>query len=318
MSSPDAQPSQATPFLEWDENQPATKEEHRFNVGLAEKAAKFLKLLTQYNSTTDYSLFFIGLAPTATNPYHRFMDSLLVLMMSSYTQISHASSHVLEFSFNSFHSSERLKIVEAGTISRALNAVRPHSLPIVNHEGIHSTILNLIIRSLSLGSSYELLKLAPDDDAAQHAIRETLFHQVIAPSSQYFHHLCENRNLMTNRRLVLIFYDLLTLLLRVCAYHSLSIQYILRSPLPMATTSVVVETELDQAIWRFFAGMFDCMEEWAFRPVPEGDCKLLNGLLSEGLEDEAEFHLFHEANSRFGATTVNYAKKFVSFFGFNH
>ncbi|KAK2954941.1 hypothetical protein BLNAU_10081 [Blattamonas nauphoetae] len=318
-----------SPFLNWDEEElesekekavvyrslvATVKSQPTFDIFLEAKAVEFLEsvdrkddesadvFLTSHGRTTDESL---------TN----FVRSIGVLISSASQDITSATMEMLLKLIWSCSENVRLDLVEADLIPQLINTLNPQSLSFAEAFDIHSNLMKSLTHCFWLVTPNGLSRIGIEDDDGLQAVHKTVLQQVVVHSEKYICHLCVNRCSIIYRELSMDFLNLLATLLRICASHEPTMEFVLHMPVILTIPSCLTFFENDNSIYWFLLYMNTIQWEWnKTRGVVRQMWKKVHRMLRmEGFEDVFEEKLLndeHENNGRYlVADTIKLSNK---------
>ncbi|KAK2946514.1 hypothetical protein BLNAU_18556 [Blattamonas nauphoetae] len=319
-----------SPFLNWDEEDPgsevekavvfrslvATVKSHSsFEVSLETKAVKLIESVDPlYAEAAD--AFLCSLGRTTDDSLTDFVQSILALISSSNRAIVKATMTMLGNLIPRISAKVRLALIKADLIPQLVNTLNPMTLSFAEAVDIHTNLMRIIWKSLSLATPNGL---EIRDPSGRPAVHETILQQVVAPSEKYIWHLCVNRLSIVNGDKSIFFLYLLTQLLQISPHNQPTMDLVLNMPVILTIPSCLTLFEDDYSVWLFMSSMVDTQREWnKQRGEVRQKWKTVHRMLRmEGIEDAIEEKLRDDKNGHYGRWLVAYLIRWINLHGLN-
>ncbi|KAK2956564.1 hypothetical protein BLNAU_8404 [Blattamonas nauphoetae] len=314
-----------SPFINWTKGKKESEEEMAvvfqslvatvkvqpvFDVSLEAKAVRFLESVDHdVEETADD--FFKSLASFTDEFSTDIVQSIVVLITSANQVITATSMDLLDDLINCCSAKVHFPLVKADLIPQIIVTLNPHSLSFEEAVDIHASLMKIIHYSLWLATPDCLRQLEIEDRDGQHAVRETVFTQVLEPSEQYMCNSCMNRFSITDYGQSFHFLGILAKLLEISPYYQPTMNFVLSMPVDLTITSCLAYFEKEDSIRYFLHYMGETLREWndsSADMVQLGRTEL-RMLRMEGIEDVTEQKLQNEKSAFTGVQLDFYSTK---------
>ncbi|KAK2942906.1 hypothetical protein BLNAU_22165 [Blattamonas nauphoetae] len=309
-------------FLNWDENEEelesiperavvfrslvaTVKIQHVLNDYLEAKAKKLLESV-DHDVEESADDFLNSFASSSDDSLTEFVQCILVLLSSPSQVIITAAMQMIRTLLTWCSADNLLALVRTDLVYQLINTLNPLSLSFAEAEDIHICLMKSIWTSLWLATPFSLRKLEIEDGDGQHAVRETIFKQVLAPSEQFICHFCTNRFSIVDGDQSETFLGLLAQILHISPYHQPTMDFVLQMPVFLTLPSCLTFFKNDESIYWFLGAMINSQQDWNKKRGEERQMwKTVHRMLRmEGFEDVIEAKLQNDKTGSHGGSVV--------------
>ncbi|KAK2941075.1 hypothetical protein BLNAU_24022 [Blattamonas nauphoetae] len=295
------------------------KAEYPFNSVLQARTVLFLKSLKpRYFEHGLATKLVKRLAPSSAGSPSGFVESILTLVSSPHSNVVAAVLSFL-YKITSRSSSEiRFLLVKSDLITNIFAAIQPQTLPIQGNEGIFSNLIWTLDELSLLAGPSSQKALGVTDAVNQYNHREMIFQKVVLPSSLFMTFLISNRYFL-NGGLFKSFIDLLGTFIRIGPFHRPTLEFVLASPIAMAFSGCLSFFEDDHAPLMILTNIHQSRQECEVEcpEVAQSGKRIMQALISEGIEDKLEQMLKHDKNKHVSNCLVQYCHSISTLLGAN-
>ncbi|KAK2953200.1 hypothetical protein BLNAU_11825 [Blattamonas nauphoetae] len=266
-----------SPFLNWDEDKPKSKQEnavvfwslvatvkyqHALADSLEAKAVKFLDSVT-LGTVESIDDLLTSLALSLDESLTDFVRCIEVLISSASKVITAAAMKMLKTLITFCSARVNLTLVKADLIPQLIITLNPMSLSFAEAEDIHTCLISAISSSLWLSTPDGLALLKIEDRNEQQAVHETVLQQVLVPSENYISHMCVNRlSLIDGQQALDFLFLLLARFIQISPSYQPTMEIVLHLPVVLTIPSCLAFFETDRTMLYFLYSMGTSQREW--------------------------------------------------------
>ncbi|KAK2956923.1 hypothetical protein BLNAU_7998 [Blattamonas nauphoetae] len=309
-----------SPFLNWREDSrdsihskavifrslvATLKSQPALDVSFEAKAVKFLQDVEPLNEPSA-DAFLDSFESSSDDSLTSFVQSIVILISSTNPVIT-ATTMAMLYSLVSWSSLKpRLSLIRADLIHELIMTLHPQSLSFAEAVDIHINVMKSLTHCFWLTTPGGLAYLEIEDSDEQHAVRETVFQQVLTPSEKYIWHLCVDRYSIVDSDMSNEFMILLDRLLEICPSYQQTMDFVLHIPVFLTIPSCLTFFENDESIYYSLSSMIHIQREWSkTRGVERQMGKtVIRMLRMEGIEDVIEAKLRNDETYCIGQLIV--------------
>ncbi|KAK2943461.1 hypothetical protein BLNAU_21644 [Blattamonas nauphoetae] len=211
------------------------KAEYPLEDSLQDEAVLFLKNLHPIWYISNNPRHFLNyLLPNGNGTWTGFIDSIGTLLSSPYPKIIDAGLYFVNYVIGKYTPIVQYQCFHTDFLSKVLSFVDPPHLPIACHPKLHYNLVYIINSGLDFAVPPKYGKLPFPHTITQNDNSELVFNNVIVPSSEYLHFLCQNRHNLRGD-LVEAFSCLLCTLFHVGPYHAPTLEFVLSHRIVMTS-----------------------------------------------------------------------------------
>ncbi|KAK2961836.1 hypothetical protein BLNAU_3273 [Blattamonas nauphoetae] len=324
-----------SPFLNWNPDDGVTiqsstpiyfslvamvRDGDQFDEEHLEKAKTFFSSLKRnLRGQHDLEALLNVVGQGSPNPTAVFMDSMAVLLGSSYLCIVQQTLRYIEHCLDNFSPSKRLVFLSCKLIPRILSTPYLRDLSKIGQRLILNDLIGILSEGISVASLHIIGYLRTNFNIDPESIRNVVLHEVLTPIELSLVQLRRNPFILSWKDEDQNVFSLFFFIFEDCAFHQPTMDFICSSHIPTVFQSLLLEVE-NEPVYQFVIWFLSYnISRWK---MDGGDTAsrgrlLLQTLEQEGFRDGLVQTQFHDDLRRHGKALRGDSFKIMNDLGMN-